>query len=187
VTGRSQPLFFWPGLVALAVSAIALGGGRDRHQPGCSIASHFHQVELKTRPWQALSLVVRLRHGRAPAGALVFHRPGPWRSSGPPVAGGRWPLTALLGLHRPCRQGLTFDPAAWRPTHASPERASSGSKFLALKFQAFSTGWAWPVGWLVGPWLGAVNTSWFQGPMKADTAIEAAVAARSRFSACPGP
>ena len=94
------------------------------------------------------SPVVRL--GTAPAAALV-----PWfvaltlALQWAPVLLGRWPLTALLGVVGlpPARALIQL----LRDHHHVPERIT-GSKFLALKFQALN-GLGLACGLAVGPWL----------------------------------
>lgn len=66
-----------------------------------------------------------------------------------PVLLGRWPLTALLGIvGLPSARGLI---QLLREHHDTPERIA-GSKFLALRFQAFN-GLGLALGLAIGPWL----------------------------------
>ncbi|APD47961.1 2-carboxy-1,4-naphthoquinone phytyltransferase [Synechococcus sp. CS-602] len=154
VTGEASP---FSGLVVPWRSAIALGGGPAIATSLVLYCSHFHQVDEDAAHGKR-SPVVRL--GTAAAAGLV-----PWfialtlALQWAPVLAGRWPLTALLGVIG-LPPGLRLIQLLG-DHHASPERIS-GSKFLALKFQAFN-GLGLACGLAVGPWLGAVNTSWFQG------------------------
>jgi 1,4-dihydroxy-2-naphthoate octaprenyltransferase len=96
--------------------------------------------------------VVRLGTDRA--AALV-----PWFVAGSlalqwtPVLLGQWPLTALLGAAGlpPARQLIRL----LRDHHDQPERIV-GSKFLALRFQAFS-GLGLAAGLAIAPWIGSLG------------------------------
>ena len=114
-------------------AALVLGAGPALATSLVLFCSHFHQVEEDAAHGKR-SPVVRL--GTARAAALI-----PWFVGFTlalewwPVAFGPWPPTALLSV-----VGL---PAGWalirlvRCYHDQPERIS-GSKFLALRFQAWN-------------------------------------------------
>ena len=114
-------------------AALVLGAGPALATSLVLFCSHFHQVEEDAAHGKR-SPVVRL--GTARAAALI-----PWFVGFTlalewwPVAFGPWPPTALLSV-----VGL---PAGWalirlvRRYHDQPERIS-GSKFLALRFQALN-------------------------------------------------
>ena len=114
-------------------AALVLGAGPALATSLVLFCSHFHQVEEDAAHGKR-SPVVRL--GTARAAALI-----PWFVGFTlalewwPVAFGPWPPTALLSV-----VGL---PAGWalirlvRRYHDQPERIS-GSKFLALRFQAWN-------------------------------------------------
>jgi 1,4-dihydroxy-2-naphthoate octaprenyltransferase len=114
-------------------AALMLGAGPALATSLVLFCSHFHQVEEDAAHGKR-SPVVRL--GTARAAALI-----PWFVGFTlalewwPVAFGPWPPTALLSV-----VGL---PAGWalirlvRRYHDQPERIS-GSKFLALRFQAWN-------------------------------------------------
>ena len=114
-------------------AALMLGAGPALATSLVLFCSHFHQVK-EDAAHDKRSPVVRL--GTARAAALV-----PWFVGFTlalewwPVAFGTWPPTALLSV-----LGL---PAGWalirlvRRYHDQPERIS-GSKFLALRFQAWN-------------------------------------------------
>ena len=114
-------------------AALVLGAGPALATSLVLFCSHFHQVEEDSAHGKR-SPVVRL--GTARAAALI-----PWFVGFTlalewwPVAFGAWPPTALLSV-----VGL---PAGWalirlvRRYHDQPERIS-GSKFLALRFQAWN-------------------------------------------------
>ncbi|MFM2157840.1 MAG: hypothetical protein RLZZ124_314 [Cyanobacteriota bacterium] len=150
------PLATAAGLLALGPAgaaevpwstAIALGGGPALATTLVLFCSHFHQVEEDAAHGKR-SPVVRL--GTGPAAALV-----PWFVAGSlafqwaPVLVGQWPLTALLGAAGlpPARRLI----ALLQQHHHSPERIS-GSKFLALRFQALS-GLGLAFGLAIGPWF----------------------------------
>ncbi len=128
-------------------TAFLLGGGPAVATTLVLFCSHFHQVEEDAAHGKR-SPVVRL--GTEAAAALV-----PWfiavalAVQWSPVLLGRWPLTALLGvIGLPPARALI---ALLRDHHDSPERIS-GSKFLALKFQAYN-GLGLASGLALGPWL----------------------------------
>ena len=136
------PLATAAGLLALGPAdgaavpwraAVELGGGPALATTLVLFCSHFHQVEEDARHGKR-SPVVRL--GTAQAAALV-----PWFVAGAlafewaPVLVGHWPLTALLGaIGVPPAQRLI---RLLREHHDQPERIT-GSKFLALRFQALN-------------------------------------------------
>ncbi|GDX73170.1 2-carboxy-1,4-naphthoquinone phytyltransferase [Cyanobium sp.] len=136
------PLATAAGLLALGPAdgaavpwraAVELGGGPALATTLVLFCSHFHQVEEDARHGKR-SPVVRL--GTAQAAALV-----PWFVAGAlafewaPVLVGHWPLTALLGaMGVPPAQRLI---RLLREHHDQPERIT-GSKFLALRFQALN-------------------------------------------------
>jgi 2-carboxy-1,4-naphthoquinone phytyltransferase len=128
-------------------TALLLGGGPAIATTLVLFCSHFHQVAEDAAHGKQ-SPVVRL--GTAPAAALV-----PWfvaltlALQWAPVLLGRWPLTALFGVVGlpPARALIQL----LREHHAAPEQIS-GSKFLALQFQALN-GLGLACGLAVGPWL----------------------------------
>jgi hypothetical protein len=73
-----------------------------------------------------------------------------------PVLLGQWPLTALLGVVGlpPARALIRL----LRDHHLDPDRIS-GSKFLALRFQALN-GLGLTLGLAIGPWLTAGPGAW---------------------------
>ena len=128
-------------------TALLLGSGPAIATTLVLFCSHFHQVEEDAAHGKR-SPVVRL--GTAGAAALV-----PWfvalslALQWAPVLLGRWPLTALLGVAGlpPARALIQL----LRDHHHAPERIT-GSKFLALKFQALN-GLGLACGLAMGPWL----------------------------------
>lgn len=154
------PLATAAGLLALApatpqapvpwTQALALGSGPALATTLVLFCSHFHQVEEDAANGK-LSPVVQL--GSARAAALV-----PWFVAaalalqwGPVLvapADQRWPLTALLGVVGlpPARQLIVL----LRQHHGWAERIS-GSKFLALRFQALN-GLGLAAGLALGRW-----------------------------------
>jgi len=128
-------------------AALLLGSGPALATTLMLFCSHFHQVEQDASHGK-LSPVVKL--GTAGAAALV-----PWfialtlALQWAPVLLGRWPLTALLGMvDLPAARALI---ELLREHHDAPERIG-GSKFLALRFQAFN-GLGLALGLAIGPWL----------------------------------
>ncbi|CAK6690646.1 2-carboxy-1,4-naphthoquinone phytyltransferase [Synechococcus sp. BA-124 BA4] len=128
-------------------AALLLGSGPALATTLVLFCSHFHQVEQDASHGKR-SPVVKL--GTAGAAALV-----PWfialtlALQWAPVLLGRWPLTALLGMvGLPSARALI---QLLRDHHAAPERIA-GSKFLALRFQAFN-GLGLALGLAIGPWL----------------------------------
>jgi 1,4-dihydroxy-2-naphthoate octaprenyltransferase len=127
-------------------TALVLGAGPALATTLVLFCSHFHQVGEDAAHGKK-SPIVRL--GTRRAAALV-----PWFVAASlalqwaPVLLGWWPLTALLG-------GLGLPPARalirlLATTHDQPARIA-GSKFLALRFQAFS-GFGLALGLALGPW-----------------------------------
>ena len=130
-------------------TALVLGSGPALATTLVLFCSHFHQVEQDAAHGKQ-SPVVRL--GTARAASLV-----PWFVAGTlalewaPVLHGDWPLTALLGaLGLPAASSLI---RLLRTHHHEPERIT-GSKFLALRFQALN-GLGLSIGLSLGPWFGS--------------------------------
>ncbi len=131
--------------------ALVLGGGPALATTLVLFCSHFHQVAQDAAHGKR-SPVVRLGSDRS--AALV-----PWFVAGAlglewaPVLLGWWPLAALLGAI-----GLPPARALIRllgDHHDRPEQIS-GSKFLALRFQALN-GLGLAFGLALGPWLAGVG------------------------------
>ncbi|QPN60394.1 2-carboxy-1,4-naphthoquinone phytyltransferase [Synechococcus sp. CBW1002] len=127
--------------------ALVLGGGPALATTLVLFCSHFHQVEEDATHGKR-SPVVQLGSDRA--ATLV-----PWFVAATlawewaPVLLGWWPLTALLGaIGLPPARALI---RLLREHHHVPERIS-GSKFLALRFQALN-GLGLALGLALGPWL----------------------------------
>ena len=137
--------------------ALALGSGPALATTLVLFCSHFHQVAEDAAHGKR-SPVVRLGTDRAAelvpwfiAAALALQ----WA----PVLLGAWPLSALLGA-----AGLPPARALIRlisDHHDRPERIS-GSKFLALRFQALN-GLGLALGLAIGPWFGTGLTGWSGG------------------------
>ena len=130
-------------------AALVLGSGPALATTLVLFCSHFHQVEQDAEHGKR-SPVVRL--GSARAASLV-----PWFVAGTlalewaPVLHGDWPLSALLGaLGLPAASSLI---RLLRAHHHEPERIT-GSKFLALRFQALN-GLGLSIGLGLGPWFGS--------------------------------
>ncbi|WP_114993870.1 2-carboxy-1,4-naphthoquinone phytyltransferase [Synechococcus sp. UW179A] len=130
-------------------TALLLGSGPALATTLVLFCSHFHQVEQDAAHGKK-SPVVRL--GTARAASLV-----PWFVAGTlalewaPVLHGDWPPTALLGaLGLPAASALI---RLLRWHHQQPERIT-GSKFLALRFQALN-GLGLSIGLGLGPWFGS--------------------------------
>ena len=130
-------------------TALVLGSGPALATTLVLFCSHFHQVEQDAAHGKQ-SPVVRL--GTARAASLV-----PWFVAGTlalewaPVLHGDWPLTALLGaLGLPAASSLI---RLLRTHHHEPERIT-GSKFLALRFQALN-GLGLSIGLGLSPWFGS--------------------------------
>jgi 1,4-dihydroxy-2-naphthoate octaprenyltransferase len=127
---------------------LELGSGPALATTLVLFCSHFHQVEEDAANGKR-SPVVHL--GTGAAAALV-----PWFVAGvlafewAPVLMGHWPLTALLGAIGlgPARELI----ALLQRHHREPERIS-GSKFLALRFQALN-GLGLALGLALGRWGG---------------------------------
>jgi 1,4-dihydroxy-2-naphthoate phytyltransferase len=126
--------------------ALELGSGPALATTLVLFCSHFHQVDQDAANGKR-SPVVRLGTGRSAALvpwfvalALAFE----WA----PVLVNRWPLWALLGAIGlpPARALITL----LREHHREPERIS-GSKFLALRFQALN-GLGLAAGLALGRW-----------------------------------
>ena len=129
-------------------TALALGSGPALATTLVLFCSHFHQVEEDAAHGKR-SPVVRL--GTARAAAVV-----PWLVAGSlalqwlPVLQRQWPATALLsGIGLPAAAQLI---RLLREHHHQPQRVT-GSKFLALRFQALS-GLGLAVGLGLAPLLG---------------------------------
>ena len=129
--------------------ALLLGSGPALATTLVLFCSHFHQVEQDAAHGKK-SPVVRM--GTARAASLV-----PWFVAGTlalewaPVLHGDWPLTAFLGaLGLPAASALI---RLLRSHHHEPERIT-GSKFLALRFQALN-GLGLSIGLGLGPWFGS--------------------------------
>ncbi|MGB5135390.1 MAG: 2-carboxy-1,4-naphthoquinone phytyltransferase [Prochlorococcaceae cyanobacterium] len=158
------PLATAAGLLALApavpaaaspvpwVEALELGSGAALATTLVLFCSHFHQVEEDAANGKR-SPVVLLGTGAAAAlvpwfvaGTLAFQWAPVLVAPGPQ----RWPLTALLGAIGlpPARRLIQL----LSQHHHEPERIS-GSKFLALRFQALN-GLGLAAGLALGRWLG---------------------------------
>jgi 1,4-dihydroxy-2-naphthoate octaprenyltransferase len=131
-------------------TALVLGAGPALATTLVLFCSHFHQVDEDAAHGKR-SPVVRL--GTQRAAALV-----PWFVAASlalqwtPVLLGWWPLTALLGgLGIPPARGLI---RLLLSHHDQPARVT-GSKFLALRFQAIS-GLGLAAGLAMGPWWKAL-------------------------------
>ncbi|MFM7312925.1 MAG: 2-carboxy-1,4-naphthoquinone phytyltransferase [Cyanobium sp.] len=138
-------------------TALALGSGPALATTLLLFCSHFHQVDQDAVHGKR-SPVVRL--GTAQAAELV-----PWFVAAAlavqwaPVLLGHWPLSALLGAAGlPPARGLI---RLLRDHHGEPSRIS-GSKFLALRFQALN-GLGLSLGLALGPWLGHGIRAWTSG------------------------
>jgi len=138
-------------------TALALGSGPALATTLVLFCSHFHQVEEDALHGKR-SPVVHL--GTAQAAGLV-----PWFVAAAlalqwaPVLLGQWPLTALLGVAGlpPARALIRL----LRDHHLEPARIS-GSKFLALRFQALN-GLGLALGLAIGPWFSAGPGAWSGG------------------------
>ncbi len=130
--------------------ALLLGSGPALATTLVLFCSHFHQVEEDAAHGKR-SPVVRLGTRRA-AGLVPWFVAAALALQWAPVLLGWWPLTALLGAI-----GLPPARALIRllgEEHHQPERIV-GSKFLALRFQAFN-GLGLACGLALGPWLTAL-------------------------------
>jgi 1,4-dihydroxy-2-naphthoate octaprenyltransferase len=138
-------------------TALALGSGPALATTLVLFCSHFHQVEEDASHGKR-SPVVRL--GTAQAAGLV-----PWfvalalAVQWAPVLIGQWPLSALLGVAGlpPARALIRL----LRDHHDDPARIS-GSKFLALRFQALN-GLGLAMGLAIAPWFGRGFGAWSGG------------------------
>lgn len=131
-------------------AALLLGSGPAMATTLVLFCSHFHQVEEDAAHGKR-SPVVRLGTQRA-AGLVPWFVAAALALQWAPVLLGWWPLTALLGAI-----GLPPARALIRllgDEHHRPERIV-GSKFLALRFQAFN-GLGLACGLALGPWLTAL-------------------------------
>ena len=127
--------------------ALVLGGGPALATTLVLFCSHFHQVEQDAAHGKR-SPVVRLGSPRA-ADLVPWFVAGSLALQWAPVLLGWWPLTALLGaIGLPPARALI---ALLRDHHDQPERIS-GSKFLALRFQALN-GLGLACGLALGPAL----------------------------------
>jgi len=138
-------------------TALALGSGPALATTLVLFCSHFHQVQQDAAHGKR-SPVVRL--GSLQAAKLV-----PWFVAAAlalqwaPVLLGHWPLTALLGAAGlPAARALI---RLLREHHDEPERIS-GSKFLALRFQALN-GLGLAFGLAIAPWFGGGLGVWSSG------------------------
>ena len=127
--------------------ALMLGSGPALATSLVLFCSHFHQVDEDAAHGK-YSPVVRL--GTAKAASMI-----PWFVAGTlalewvPVIQGDWPLTALFSaIGLPASAALI---RLLRDHHAEPDRIS-GSKFLALRFQALN-GLGLSAGLALGPLL----------------------------------
>jgi len=135
-------------------TAIELGSGPALATTLVLFCSHFHQVEEDAAHGKR-SPVVRLGTGAA-AGLVPWFVAGTLSFQWVPVLVGQWPLTALLGVAGlPAGQALI---RLLREHHRDPQRIS-GSKFLALRFQALNG-----LGLALGLALGPLLAPWLGGP-----------------------
>jgi 1,4-dihydroxy-2-naphthoate octaprenyltransferase len=128
--------------------ALALGSGPALATTLVLFCSHFHQVDEDAAHGK-LSPVVRLGTSSA-AGLVPWFIAASFALQWAPVLLGLWPPTALLGVIGlpPARALIQL----LRDHHDQPERIG-GSKFLALRFQAFS-GLGLAAGLALAPLLG---------------------------------
>ena len=130
-------------------TALVLGSGPALATTLVLFCSHFHQVEQDAAHGKQ-SPVVRLGTARA-ASLVPCFVAGTLALEWAPVLHGDWPLTALLGaLGLPAASSLI---RLLRTHHHEPERIT-GSKFLALRFQALN-GLGLSIGLGLGPWFGS--------------------------------
>jgi 1,4-dihydroxy-2-naphthoate octaprenyltransferase len=133
------------------VDALVLGGGPALATTLVLFCSHFHQVDEDAAHGKR-SPVVRLGSPRA-AGLVPWFVAGSLALQWAPVLLGWWPLTALLGaLGLPPARALI---GLLRDHHDQPDRIT-GSKFLALRFQALN-GLGLACGLALGPWLAGMG------------------------------
>ncbi|MEB3264951.1 MAG: 2-carboxy-1,4-naphthoquinone phytyltransferase [Synechococcus sp.] len=127
--------------------ALVLGGGPALATTLVLFCSHFHQVEEDAAHGKR-SPVVRLGGERA-SGLVPWFVAAALGWQWAPVLLGWWPAAALLGvIGLPPARALV---RLLREHHGDPGRIS-GSKFLALRFQALN-GFGLALGLAVGPWL----------------------------------
>ncbi len=138
-------------------TALALGSGPALATTLVLFCSHFHQVEEDAAHGKR-SPVVRLGTARA-AGLVPWFVAGCLALQWAPVLLGLWPFTALLGVVglAPARDLIRL----LREHHLEPARIS-GSKFLALRFQALN-GLGLSLGLAIGPWLASGLGAWSGG------------------------
>jgi len=142
-------------------TALVLGSGPALATCLVLFCSHFHQVAEDASHGKR-SPVVRLGTARA-AGLVPWFVAGSLALQWAPVLLGWWPLSALLGaIGLPPARALI---QLLGQAHDQPERIT-GSKFLALRFQALS-GLGLAAGLALAPWLariGAAGLGPVQGP-----------------------
>ena len=142
-------------------TALVLGSGPALATCLVLFCSHFHQVAEDASHGKR-SPVVRLGTARA-AGLVPWFVATSLALQWAPVLLGWWPLSALLGaIGLPPARALI---QLLGQAHDQPERIT-GSKFLALRFQALS-GLGLAAGLALAPWLarlGAVGLGPIQGP-----------------------
>ncbi|MFN6351579.1 MAG: 2-carboxy-1,4-naphthoquinone phytyltransferase [Cyanobacteriota bacterium] len=131
-------------------TALVLGAGPALATTLVLFCSHFHQVEEDAAHGKR-SPVVRLGTQRA-AGLVPWFVAASLALQWTPVLLGWWPLTALLG-------GVGIPPARaliqlLASGHDQPAQVT-GSKFLALRFQALN-GLGLAAGLAIGPWWQAL-------------------------------
>jgi 1,4-dihydroxy-2-naphthoate octaprenyltransferase len=138
-------------------TALALGSGPALATTLVLFCSHFHQVEEDAAHGKR-SPVVRLGTTRA-AGLVPWFVAAALALQWAPVLLGQWPLTALLGVVGlpPARALIRL----LREHHLEPARIS-GSKFLALRFQALN-GLGLTLGLAIGPWVPSGFGAWTGG------------------------
>ena len=142
-------------------TALLLGSGPALATCLVLFCSHFHQVAEDASHGKR-SPVVRLGTARA-AGLVPWFVAASLGLQWAPVLLGWWPLSALLGaIGLPPARALI---QLLGQAHDQPERIS-GSKFLALRFQALS-GLGLAAGLALAPWvarIGAAGLGPVQGP-----------------------
>jgi 2-carboxy-1,4-naphthoquinone phytyltransferase len=127
--------------------ALVLGAGPALATTLVLFCSHFHQVDEDAAHGKR-SPVVWLGSPRA-ADLVPWFVAGSLALQWAPVLLGWWPLTALLGsIGLPPARALI---QLLRDHHDQPDRIT-GSKFLALRFQALN-GLGLACGLALGPWL----------------------------------
>ena len=155
LTGRRDRVAGW------ANGALLLGSGPAIATCLVLFCSHFHQVDEDAAHGKR-SPVVRLGTARA-AGLVPWFVAGSLALQWAPVLLGWWPLSAMLGaIGLPPARALI---QLLGQAHDQPERIT-GSKFLALRFQALS-GLGLAAGLAMAPWLARIGAAGFgpvQGP-----------------------